>query len=121
MNISNEKNVMVFRRDKKYTVGIGKKNPDGSYENAYFPIQFNKDVELENKTLIKIKTAWLSFYKWENDSGKGTVFYIKCSDFDIVEEPKVESNPYEEFGNSIDLDDVGEQITIDTDELELPF
>ena len=121
MNIVNDKNVMVFKRDKKYVVGISKKNQDGSYENAYFPIQFNQGVELEDRTLILIKNAWLSFYKWENESGKGTVFYIKCSDFDVVEETKKNGpNPYEEFGKIVEAEsEVGEQITIDDD--DLPF
>ena len=67
MNISNDKNVMIFKQDKKYVVGISKKNKNGEYERAYFPIQFNQGVELENKTLIKIKNAWLSFYNWEKE------------------------------------------------------
>jgi len=117
MNISNDKNVMIFKKDNKYTAGISKKNQDGSYDKAYFPIQFNQGVELENKTLIKIKNAWLSFYKWENETGKGTVFYIKCSDFDKVEEEK---DPFEVFGDSISTESkIGEQIQID--DSELPF
>lgn len=119
MNISNDKIVMIFKKDKKYSVGISKKNQDGSYDNAYFPIQFNQGVELENKTKIKIKNAWLSFYKWKNEDKNGTIFYIKCSDFDIIEEKK-ETNPFEEFGNNISTESmVGEQIKI-TDN-DLPF
>lgn len=120
MNISNDKNVMIFKQDKKYVVGLSDKNLSGEYERAYFPIRFNKDVELENKTLIKIKKAWLSFYNWKNEDKKGTSFYIRCSDFDIVEEPKKETNPFEEFGNSIDTESsIGEQIEITDD--DLPF
>ena len=86
MNIVNDRPVMVFKNDKgKYSVGISKKNQNGEYENAYFPIQFNKSVELEDKTLIKINTAWLSFYKWEYELKSGTTFFIKCSDFEIVD------------------------------------
>lgn len=118
MNISNDKNVMIFKQDKKYVVGINKKNQDGSFDNAYFPIQFNQGVELENRTLIKIKNAWLSFYKWKNEDKKGTVFYIKCNDFDIIKQK--ETNPFEEFGNNIGTESsIGEQIKI-TDE-DLPF
>lgn len=120
MNISNDREVMIFKKEKKYLVGISKKNQDGSYDNAYFPIQFNQGVELENKTLIRIKNAWLSFYKWENEKDKGTVFFIKCSDFEVAREPEEEVNPFEAFGNSIETEsEVGEQITIDDD--ELPF
>ncbi len=113
MNITNDRNVMVFKNDKgKYSVGISKKNQTGEYEKAYFPIQFNKDVELEDRTLIKIKTAWLSFYKWEYELKTGTTFFIKCSDFEIVEQDnkeehnaqlKMETDPYKDFGDSIEI------------------
>lgn len=120
MNISSNKNVMIFKQDKKYVVGLSNKNLAGEYEKAYFPIRFNKDVELENKTLIKIKTAWLDFYNWQNQDKKGTSFYIRCSDFDIVEKPKKETNPFEDFGNSISTESsIGEQIQIQ--ESDLPF
>ena len=114
MNVSNDREVMIFKKDDKYTVGISKKNQNGEYEKAYFPIQFNKDIELENQTLIKIKTAWLSFYKWEHEDKKGTKFFIKCSDFDVVE--KKETNPFEDFRIKTE---VQEQIEI-TD-ADLPF
>ena len=119
MNINNDKSVMIFKRDKKYVVGINKKNQKGEFEKAYFPIQFNQGVELEDRSLIKINNAWLSFYKWENENGKGTTFYIKCSDFDLLEEGKGK-NPFEEFGNSIETkSEIGEQIEITDD--DLPF
>ena len=114
MNITNEKDVMIYKNDYgKYSVIISKKNADGSFEKAYMPIQFNKGVELENKTLIKIKNAWLSFYKVEDK----TKFFIRCSDFDKVEK---EENPFKEFGNNLKSDfDVGEQIQIQDE--DLPF
>lgn len=99
MNITNDRDVMVFKFDDKYAVGISKKNQNGEYEKAYFPIQFNKDVELDNMTLIKIKNAWLSFYNWEYEGKKGTKFFIRCTDFDKVEKEKKEENPFAEFGN----------------------
>ena len=120
MNIENKYPVMIFKKDNKYTVGISNKKQDGSYENAYFPIQFNRDVELEDKTKIYIKNAWLSFYKWEYEGKKGTTFFIKCSDFEKVEEvikesfepikEEPEEDPYKDFGTSIDAE-----------QLDLPF
>lgn len=114
MNITNDREVMIFKKEDKYSVGISKKNQNGEYEKAYFPIQFNRDVELENQTLIKIKNAWLSFYKWEYEDKKGTKFFIKCSDFDVVE--KKETNPFADFGATTE---VQSQFEI-TDE-DLPF
>jgi len=129
MNINSDKEYMVFKNDKgKYTITIGKKNNDGSYDNAYIPIQFNKDVELDNRTKIILKNAWLSFYKivkeLKGETQTTTVFFIRCSDFGIVEdgikeEPKEEKNPFEEFGNSKTEFDIGKQIQITDD--DLPF
>ena len=133
MNLSSDKEFLIFKNDKGYTTTIGKKNSDGSYDNAYIGIQFNKDVQLENRTKIKIKNAWLSFYKivkeLKGETQTTTVFFIRCSDFEIVEEAekevansgkKEEKNPFEEFGDNIKTEfDVGEQIQITDD--DLPF
>lgn len=113
MNITNEKQVMVFKKDNKYTVGISNKKQDGSYEKAYFPIQFNKGVELADRTKIYIKNAWLSFYKWEYQDKKGTTFFIKCSDFETIQEtienskqePVQEEDPFAAFGQQVSIDD----------------
>ena len=113
MNIINDKPVMIFKRDDgKYVVGVSKKNGE-EYENAYFPIQFNKGVEVHNKTQIKIKNAWLSFYNWNYEDKKGTTFFIKCSDFEEIDREEkseteilkevVNGNPFEEFGQSIEI------------------
>ena len=82
------KNVTIFRNDKGfYSTGISNKLMDGTYENAYIPVQFKKGVELENKTKIDINDAFLSFYK--NQEGK-PVFKIIVLDFtqygDVKEE-----------------------------------
>jgi hypothetical protein len=83
MNITNDRNVIVYKNKYgKYSVMISKKNMDGEYENAFIPIQFNKEVELENKTQIKIVNAWLSFYELTKEDGTTeTRFFIRCSDF----------------------------------------
>lgn len=121
MNLSNDKDVMVYKNEYgKYSVMLRKKNQDNSYESAYIPIQFNKGVELDNKTLIKIKNAWLTFYKLEKDGKQETKFVIKCSDFEKVEHNEESKNPFEEFGNSIETESqIGEQIQIE--DSDLPF
>ena len=134
MNITNERPVMVFKKDNKYSIGISKKKQDGSYENAYIKVEFNKDVELEDRTMITIKNAWLSFYNWEYQGKKGTTWVIKCSEFEKVEEyekdpmaseikiNKVEQKKdlFEEFGESIKTESqIGEQIKIEPE--DLPF
>ena len=85
MNVKTEKNVMIFVNDKGfYSMSVSRKTESGEYENAYFPVMFKKDVKVENKTLIKINDAWLSFYKTEKDSKKYTNFYVFINDFEIV-------------------------------------
>lgn len=103
MQITNDRPVMVFKKDNKYSVGVSKKKKDGSYENAYIKIEFNKDIELEDKTLIQIKNAWLDFYNWEYEGKKGTTFLVRCSDFEKVDNYniKTESN----IGNQINISD----------------
>ena len=120
MKIIEEKPIKVFKKDKKYLMSIGNKKQDGTYENAYIGLRFNKDVELDNETMIYINNAWLSFYKWEYQDKKGTTWFIRCSDFkkveEVIEESKHESNNmdiYEDFGNE-NLDDT-------LDEFDLPF
>lgn len=113
MNITNDRPVMVFKNKNKYIVGVSKKKQNGEYENAYIKIEFNKDIELEDKTLIKIKNAWLSFYNWEYENKKGTTFFIKCNEFEIIENNELE-NLHTKTEN-----DTSMQIKI-TDE-DLPF
>jgi len=96
MEIRNTQKVRIFKYVEtngkiKYTTGLSRKLENGQYENAFFPIQFNKDVELEDKQDIMIKNAWLGFYNWEFDGKKGSSFFIRCSQFDLAtEEPKLE-------------------------------
>lgn len=118
MQIISDKEEMIFRKDwndkKLYSIGLNKKNKDGSYTNGYMNCQFKNDVVLENKTKIKIKEAWLTFYLKD----KQTYPYIFINDFDIVEQEQ--TNPFEEFGDSIKTEsDIGQQIEIEDE--DLPF
>lgn len=86
MNISNDYPVMIFRRDNEfgtfYKVGISKKDIDGNYINGYKDVRFKKGVQLEDRTKIYIKKAWLDFYIKD----KKTIDYIFISEFDTLEE-----------------------------------
>lgn len=87
MNIVSENPVMVFKKEGQYgamySIGISKKKEDGTYENGYIPCKFRKDVNIEDRTNIYIKKAWLSFYK---DKDKKTNVYIFINEFTKVEE-----------------------------------
>ena len=114
----------IFKdKDGKYKVGLSKKNQQGEWEKAYFPVRFRKDVELENNTKIYIKDYWLDFYNWEYQGKKGTSFYYFINKFETVdqtierihEENKQETDPYKEMGKQVSLDQY------EIDDNSLPF
>ena len=84
MNIIDEKEKTIFRNEYEgkisYSIGLSKKKEDGSFENGYMPIRFKKGTELKDKTKIKIKEAWLDFYK----ADKRTVPYIFINKFEMA-------------------------------------
>ena len=86
IKVVNSKEEMVFRKDfdgkRTYSLGLSRKDKNGNYINGYITAIFRKDVELQNKTKIKIKDAWLSF----NVKDKKTYPHIFINDFEIIEE-----------------------------------
>ena len=112
--------VMVFVKEfdnrKIYNIGLSKKNKDGGYDSGYIQARFKKDVELENKTRIKVKESWLSF-----NTNEGKTFpFVFINDFEILAETKPkEADPYKEIGESIKTEANFEQIEITDD--DLPF
>ena len=117
MNIVNENPVMIFKKDGQYgamySIGISKKKEDGTYENAYIPCKFRKDVNIEDRTNIYIKKAWLSFYK---DKDKKAVFYIFINEFTTMEQT---INKSKEDSLSKAVNEFAEEIQITSD--DLPF
>lgn len=113
--------VRVFKNEQgKYSIGISKKDGD-KYINRYFPIEFLKDVEVENGTDIIIKHAFLTWFDWEYQDKKGTKWIIKITAFEKVgtqqtletkKEPSLADDPFKEFGMKVEVDD---------SELDLPF
>jgi hypothetical protein len=125
MNISNEYAVTIFKNVNDYgtfyKVGLSKKDVNGNYINGYKDIRFKKGVELEDKTKIYIKKAWLDFYIKD----KKTIDYIFCSEFEKVEETieaakkplanmsdseivqtvMNEDDPFKSFGEEVELTD----------------
>lgn len=73
----NLSNVTVFRNEKDgrvfYRTTIGHRKQNGEYENAGISIQFPRDVNLADRTVINSDNAFLTFYK--NKDGN-PVFYI---------------------------------------------
>ena len=86
--------VMVFVNEhngrKFYKAGISKKMQDGNYQNGYIDIQFKKDIIIENKTKINIKSAWLTFYMNKENI---TVPYIFINEFEQLDNTQFENEP----------------------------
>ena len=83
-------NVMVFKNEKgAYSTSISNKQLDGTYINSYITLQFKKGVELENKTKINIKDAFLTFFRTQEGNA---VYKIVVLDFEQegdAKEPEV--------------------------------
>lgn len=121
MNIQTDKQIMVFRQDNQYgthySIGLSRKDQDGKYCNAYIPARF-KNSELQDKTKIYIKNAFLTFYLKQD---KTPVFYIMVMDYEttdetiekfksesitsIKQEEIIEQDPFKEFGEQLTLTD----------------
>lgn len=113
MKIISDKVEMIFRKDFNgkpyYSIGLSRTNKNGEYINGYCPIYFRNGVELENKTKIKIKDAWLDFYLKDGE----TKLNIFCNEFEKIGEVKKESE------KSVDGWTSPKDIEIEPD--ELPF
>lgn len=111
MEITSNKEEMIFRNERdgkiSYSIGISKKKEDGTYEKGYIPIKFRKDVSLETQTKIRIKNAWLDFFKID----KKTIPYIFINEFEKVEQQEqekvVEQKPIDnwEAGKNVEIND----------------
>ena len=110
--------VRVYKDEKgKYTIPISKKIGE-EYKNKYFPVEFLKDVELDNGTEIIIKHAFMTWFDWEYFDKTGTKFVIKITAFEKVEnnqEKHEEVTPQ----NIIENWSAGKDIQLEPD--DLPF
>lgn len=75
-----------------YAIQLATKKPDGTWVNAYQPVRFKKGVNLVNKSIININSAFPTF-----DPNKPQYPYWFVMDFTIVED-----------GNPINLDNMGD-------------
>lgn len=106
MNVNSERPIMVFKREYNgriyYSLGISKKEMNGTYTNGYMPCEFKKGVSVNDKTRIYLKNAFLTFYLKD----KQTVPYIKILEYETVEETIQNSkDPFEMFNEEISIED----------------
>ena len=85
MEVISNRDEMIFKSvydDKvSYSIGLSRKNQDGTFENGYMPVRFKKDVTVDNKTKIKIKNAWIDFYKVDNKTNT----YLFINEFEKID------------------------------------
>lgn len=83
MKVISDREEMIFRKEFEdkvsYSLGLSKKREDGTFENGYIPVRFRKNTELKDRTKIKIKDAWIDFFKVE----KKTIPYIFINNFEL--------------------------------------
>lgn len=122
MEIISNNEEMIFRKDYNgkpmYSIGLSKKDINGKYVNGYMSCYFKQGTDIADKTKIKIKDAWLSFYLKD----KQTIPTLFINEYEIVEvaKPKEENDPFKEFGDNLKTEsDIGEQIIIE--DSDLPF
>lgn len=93
--------VMIFKNEKgTYKIGMSKKDRNNQYFNGYMLCKFRKGVEIENKTKIRIKEAFITFFL--ND--KETVPYIMISSYDVIdkhEDFEMIKNKYDEYATEL--------------------
>lgn len=63
------------------------------------PVKFKKDIEVADKTRIKIKQGFENFYV----KGYDTIFYLQINDFEILDD-KIQE--YNEAIQEVDIDDI---------------
>lgn len=96
MTVENKKPIMIFAKDREYngntfrvySTGISSKSQDGTYNNAYMPVKFRKGIEIADRQLINILSAWLMPIK----IGENFTVGLFINDFNLVENKNSSSN-----------------------------
>jgi hypothetical protein len=87
MQIISDRKEKIFKfidyKDRPvYKIGLSKKDINGKYVNGYMLCSFKKGTNIQDKSFIKIKSAWLDFYLKD----KETIPYIFINEFEIVDD-----------------------------------
>lgn len=89
MTVESKKPIMIFAKNREYngntfrvySTGISSKSQDGTYNNAYIPVKFRRGIEIEDRQLINILSAWLMPIK----IGENFVVGLFINDFNLIE------------------------------------
>ena len=74
-----EQEIKVYSNERGYFTRLSKRDLNNEWMNGFFYLQFKRNVVINNKSKIKIKDAWLSFYI---NKDKKTVWYIFVNDYE---------------------------------------
>ena len=86
MHIAKDEEVFIFKNDNdNYSIGLNRKDRNNQIIYGYFPCQFKKGEGVENKTRIKLKNAFISFFLKDEK----TMPYLMIIDYEIA--PKKEN------------------------------
>jgi len=78
------------------------KSQDGSYNNAYMPVKFRRGIEVEDRQLINILSAWLMPIKF----GENFIIGLFINDFNLVENNNSNNVQNNGFTNNYNMDDL---------------
>lgn len=109
MTVESKKPIMIFAKNREYngntfrvySTGISSKSQDGSYNNAYIPVKFRRGIEVEDRQLINLLSAWLMPIK----IGENFTVGLFINDFNLVEN-KNSSNDNTAPNNYNSMDDL---------------
>lgn len=104
MTVESKKPIMIFAKNREYngntfrvySTGISSKSQDGTYNNAYIPVKFRRGIEIEDRQLINILSAWLMPIK----IGENFVVGLFINDFNLTER-KSTSNSVDNTSNDM--------------------
>lgn len=80
----------VFRKDfsngAAYSIQIGRKKPDETWENAYMPVKFRQGIDIKDGTKIDVEQGWLTFYINKENKAVWQIFINKFRQLDETPE-----------------------------------
>ena len=107
--IRNDYNYIVYRNENNgrvyYKIRLEQETVDGQKIIGYVQVRFAGDVDIPNKTKIKINKAIENFYFNKNDVRNYTpIFYYQINDFEVVDSDAIQN--YNEAVANSDADEL---------------
>ena len=100
----------IYKNQYGYTIADNQKQKDGTWNQFYIPVQFQKGLELPNDKDDIVIHGFTKPFKYK-DGKVGISYFIMEWELQ-KKEAKQEFDPYAHFGNSIE---------VKNEDLDLPF